>query len=56
MRDAIAAVIDEDAEISNSSALTTMQMVYCIKPDSNKFLDSARIAFNSLTEELQTQV
>jgi hypothetical protein len=56
MSDAIAEVIHESAECSNRSAITTMQMVYCVKDGANKFLDSARAAFNSLTEDLQSQV
>jgi hypothetical protein len=49
----IAAVIDEAADCSNASALTTMQMCYTVKPFVNKFLDTARASFNSLTEDLQ---
>lgn len=56
MRKAIAAVIDEAADCSNTRALTTMQMCYTVKPFVNKFLDSARASFNSLTEELQQKV
>ena len=55
MSAAIGAIIDEHAECSSSAALTTMQMRYCVKQDANKFLDSARMAFNNLTEDLQAQ-
>lgn len=54
--EAIANIVDENAECSSSATLTTMQMCYCVKQDANKFLDSARAAFNSLTEDLQAQV
>ena len=56
MRTAIAAIAADEAACSNTSALTTMQLCYCVKSDANKFLDSARAAFNSLTEELHAKV
>lgn len=56
MLEALGRVIDDDAEVSRTGALTTMQMCYCVKPGVDQFLDGAREAFNGLTEDLQARV
>jgi hypothetical protein len=56
MLDLINSVVDDDAQSTAGSVVSTAQLALCIKPGVSKFLDEARRQFNDLTVRLQEQV